>query len=895
MKHWWQLLSIFALGITLSFCLNVVRLHSLASSYPTSIEPSGLVQQAQKAYYAGEFERSIKLLQQANQIYQDREKRLPQVQIFSLISLAQQQLGNWQAAEQSIANSLALIQTLPASQPRTQALAQIWNAKGHLKFATAKPRQALKDWEKAEKLYRQNEDLVGIAGSLLAQAEALENMGFNYRSCDYILRAFDRSDYDCQNLTNSQVNAIVERVKQEKQPWQIEGLTKLSNTLLSRGKLSQAETFILAARTVNSNIDNSAFSTKAKVILSLGNINKAMAFRARDIEDKSSFDTHTQKAVKYYQQLINEQPPAKIVRKYQLSAQLNLLSLYIANKQWSEAQKLVARIQIQPDDRKTNLYAEIKFALNLEQLKQNRVAIEYSWQDIAELYLKTIARARENGDLRAQSYALGYLGILQSKHDRFRATDSPQKLIESALNLAQQIQAPEIAYRWQWQLGKIYGAREQRQLAIANYRAALSSLVSLRQDLASLSQEVQFDFHQQIEPVYKEFAKLLLSGKSVSNSDMANAVDVIESLQIAELDNYFQDACTTFEAKQIGQIDKDAIAIYTLILSDSLEVIIEMDNPNDTSTSTFSHHSQSIARQDLETIVKQLRTYITEPDRTLEIQTLSAQLYDLLIRPFETEITKRQTKNIVFILDSILQAVPMSILYDGEKYLLEKQAIAITPGIRMLNLQNPAKQPSFLAGGITKSLQVKEQNFVALDNIQSELDLFSDTKSKILVDRDFTAKNLLQQLDRTSASHIHLATHGQFSSDPERTFLLMWQQLLTIKQFGDLLQTRRQRIYTPIDLLVLSACDTASGDRYAALGLAGVAVRSGALSTLATLWQVNDESTAALMKSFYRHLKSDRPLAEALRLAQLELWQRKDKDWQVPAFWSAYVAIGNWQ
>ena len=890
MKRWWHLLGIFWLGIILSFNLSTgLSLQGLASS-----TPSQLVQQAQTAYQIGEFERAIKLLQQANRIYQNQGKHLQQVQIFSLVSLAQQQIGSWELAEQNIANGLTLVETLQSSKFKTQALAQVWNAKGHLEFAREKNQQALKDWEQAEKLYRQSDDSIGVAGSLLAQAQALEKMGFYYRSCDYILQAFDRSDYDCKNLTNSQIEMIIDRVKQEKQPWQIEGLNNISNTLQSRGKLFQAETFVRAAQTINSSLPNSSPLTKAKITLNLGNINKAIAFQAKDIEDKYSFRTHARQAAEYYQQINSERTFSRIARKYQLPAQLNLLSLYIATQQWSKAQKLANTIQIYPDSERNlrNLYAEIKFALSLEQLKQNRIAIKYSWQDIAELYLSTVAQAQENGDRRAQSYAVGYLGILQTEH-KIESNNSPQQLIESALNLAQQIQAPEIAYRWQWQLGKIYSDRDRR-LAIASYQAALNTLAGLRQDLAFLSQEIQFNFYQQIEPVYKEFAKLLLTG-SRSNLDLANAVNVIESLQIAELDNYFQDACTTFEAKNIGQIDKDAVAIYTLVLPDSLEVIMEMNNPNDASSSIFSHHTKSIARQDLETIVKQLRSYITEPDRTLEVQTLSARLYDLLIRPFETELKDRQPKNIVFILDSILQAVPMSVLYDGEKYLLEKHAIALIPGIRTLNLQSSPKEPSFLAGGITKPLQVKKQKFSALDNIKSELNLFSDAKGKILIDRDFTSKNLLQQLSDTSASYIHLATHGQFSSNPNRTFLLMWQQLLTIKEFGDLLQQRRQKTYTPIDLLVLSACDTASGDRYAALGLAGVAVRSGALSTIATLWQVNDESTAVLMKSFYRHLKSDRTLAEALRLAQLELWQRSDKDWQVPAFWSAYVAIGNWQ
>ena len=75
-----------------------------------------------------------------------------------------------------------------------------------------------------------------------------------------------------------------------------------------------------------------------------------------------------------------------------------------------------------------------------------------------------------------------------------------------------------------------------------------------------------------------------------------------------------------------------------------------------------------------------------------------------------------------------------------------------------------------------------------------------------------------------------------------------------------------------------------------------MALQAGARSTLATLWQVNDESTAELMSRFYRQLKADTNItkAEALRRVQLELWANKSKDWEVPFFWAPYVLVGNW-
>ncbi|HUR59944.1 MAG TPA: CHAT domain-containing protein, partial [Opitutaceae bacterium] len=97
----------------------------------------------------------------------------------------------------------------------------------------------------------------------------------------------------------------------------------------------------------------------------------------------------------------------------------------------------------------------------------------------------------------------------------------------------------------------------------------------------------------------------------------------------------------------------------------------------------------------------------------------------------------------------------------------------------------------------------------------------------------------------------------------------------------------------PLELLVLSACHTASGDERAALGLAGVALASGARSALASLWAVSDESTAFLMTRFYEYLARDgMTKAAALRQAQLDL-SREDR-FSHPAYWAAFLLIGNW-
>ena len=146
---------------------------------------------------------------------------------------------------------------------------------------------------------------------------------------------------------------------------------------------------------------------------------------------------------------------------------------------------------------------------------------------------------------------------------------------------------------------------------------------------------------------------------------------------------------------------------------------------------------------------------------------------------------------------------------------------------------------------------------------------------------------------------MHLATHGQFSSTSDRTFLVsgdeQGKEIINVNQLDNLLRVRSLGNTPPIELLVLSACNTAEGDNQAVLGLAGVAVRAGARSTLATLWAANDEATAELMGYFYQNLAKDTQIskAQALREAQLTLLQTSESQYRHPYYWAPFVLVGN--
>ncbi len=162
-----------------------------------------------------------------------------------------------------------------------------------------------------------------------------------------------------------------------------------------------------------------------------------------------------------------------------------------------------------------------------------------------------------------------------------------------------------------------------------------------------------------------------------------------------------------------------------------------------------------------------------------------------------------------------------------------------------------------------------------------------------MLDRQFTSDALRNKIGSTPSEIVHLATHGQFSSDAEETFLLAWDRKINVKELDELLGARNRQREKPIELLILSACETAKGDDRAALGIAGVALRSGARSTIATLWAVQDDSTALIMEQLYSQLNQPGiSRAEALRNAQLSLL--KDSQFVKPYYWAGFVLIGNW-
>jgi CHAT domain-containing protein len=504
-----------------------------------------------------------------------------------------------------------------------------------------------------------------------------------------------------------------------------------------------------------------------------------------------------------------------------------------------------------------------------------------SWGEIEQETKIALEQANQIQDKQAQAYALGYLGGIYQQTGRLTEA---QQLTEQALLTIDNTTTPEINYLWQWQLGRVYQLQNQPEKALEAYNATFDILQSLRQNLIAINPEMQFAFRDQIEPVYREQVALLLQ-HNPSQENLRQARDTIEALQLAELNNFFREACIDVQPQTIDQIDPKAAVIYSIILPDRLAVILSQpDKP-------LQYYQTIINPQEIDRVFEDLYANLSpflSPTNPLQP---NQTFYNWLIRPLENQLEPNKTNTLVFILDGIMRGIPVASLHDGKQYLIEKYNLALTPGLQLLTSRSLTSDTlETIAGGLTQS----RQGFSSLPNVQTEvLEISTLVPSEVLLDENFTRDRLQAQVTTLPSPIVHLATHGQFSSRAEDTFLLTWDDRINVKDLDQLLQERGFEEDTPIELLILSACQTAAGDKQAALGLAGVAVRSGARSTVATLWSVQDDCTAEFMAQFYRALKTPgMSKAEALRQAQLSLL--RNPKYQHPFYWSAFVLVGNW-
>lgn len=498
----------------------------------------------------------------------------------------------------------------------------------------------------------------------------------------------------------------------------------------------------------------------------------------------------------------------------------------------------------------------------------------------------TVAGRIENP--RAVSYAWGSMGSLYESERRY---EEALDLTRRAMFAAQQAVAPEALYRWYWQTGRLHKALGRPDEAISAYRLAVPALQTIRPEMLMASSADPSFFRESVGPVYFELADLLLQ-KAASVPEPARskpylieARDAIEQFKVAELRDYFRDECVDAaraRAASLENVSRTAAVVYPIILPDRLELLVSM-------ASGLTRVSVPVKAEALTREVRAFRKKL-EKRTTQEYLPYAQQLYGWLIRPIELVLASLPIDTLVFVPDGPLLTIPMAALHDGKQFLISRYAVAITPGLTLTD-PRPLKRSAVkaLSVGLTESVR----NYPPLPNVAEELEAIQRLyPGTLLLNKDFLVPRVEKELKEGLFTIMHVASHGQFDTDVRKTFLLTFDDKLTMEKLSQYIGVLRFR-EEPLELLTLSACQTAAGDDRAALGLAGVGIKAGARSALATLWFINDQASSALVSEFYRQLQ-DPSVSKAVALQRAQLKMLEEPAFDHPAYWAPFLLLNNW-
>jgi len=880
---------------TLTFCLwlGQIPLTSRQVGYaqiatPQSNDPQELVQQGFELYQVEDFPGAIEHWQTALSAYQNSK---------------------------DVANTAIVLENLARAY---QQIGQI--------------NQAISYWEQVVTKYRQLGNPEQAGRMLTEQAQAYNNLGQHDKAIALLCGVFktaSETEPDCLEET-----ALPIARTHNDPTGEVAALGSLGEAYRLRGDYEQAIKYLENAKKINHpahqfwvlNSLGNAYASQAQLWSRRADSAQQRGASKKVLEFQQEATNAHQQALSYFHDslLIAQEQNNKLG---QMRVLLNLIRLdeqptLLEEPGNIQAQKQRKRIindgdkyvqqalELLPNlaDSRYKVYAAIDLA-NLKQespaTTTNSECPKRKLEGQAEALLKEAVSIAQNiQHSRSESFALGELGhIYECRQDYDQALEKTQ---QAQLAADQELLAKDSLYLWEWQAGRIFKAQNKKSEAVTAYERALAILDDIRGDLLIAQQDLQFDFRDDINPLYRQFAQLRLERASLPSvspdqldNELDSALETIDSLKLAELQNYFGNDCvlTLISDERVDElVGKDTAVFSSIILENRTAILLTL--PNGIKKFRWIDADGQTLREE----IKQFRQGLEDSSAIFYDYTESEHLYRQLIEPFASDLDPAQVKTLIFVQDGILRSIPMAALYDGKQFLVEKYAIATTPSLRLtVSTALDREELRALILGVTKEVTVDEQTFRALYNVPSEISKVETQfpGSKKLLDDNFNRKNLETELDQTAYPVIHMATHGQFGTIPEDSFLVTGKnEKLTITELEAAIRSASRG--KSVELLALTACQTAVGDDRAALGLAGLAVQAGAKSALASLWFVPDASTEILVTEFYKNwLTPGTSKAEALSAAQRKLIQAEEMEeindqYAHPAFWAPFVLIGNW-
>ncbi|MGB0909496.1 MAG: CHAT domain-containing protein [Nitrospirales bacterium] len=735
---------------------------------------------------------------------------------------------------------------------------------GKQHFANGHFTQAAQDWERAARRFENQNRPNEQAHALLYFSEALYNLG-QYQRAAVTLQLAQQIAIDLHN------SLLVSKI-----------LGRLGNVAFALGLEQDAEEYLAKALTAARKLEDSALV--ATILNDRGNV---LASQKRYSEALGAFTEST---------VLGE-----------ALGHHSLAVTALINAAWSS----LLEGQLTPSKDRLDLAAtQVNLLENSHEKAQKLLSIGLGYDRFrqmlqpgnqklvsqsAEAFRQSAEMAHRLQDHRIASYGWGYLGHVYEEEGRL---EDAMELTRRAIHAAQQSVSPESLYRWEWQAGRLLRAQGKKDEAVLAYRRAVYTLQPIRSEVTQGFSLQSSSFRDGVGPLFFELVDLLLTqaddatDEGVNQDILGSARRTMEQFKTAELQDYFRDNCVEASLSQKTSVDEivkgleHTAVVYPILLPDRIELLVSVHHGE---KSELKRERVQVPSDVLSKEVRILRRFL-EKRTSRQYLPHAQQVYDWLIEPIRQHLQKFNVHTLVFVPDGPLRTIPLGALHDGEEFLIDQYALAITPGIDLTDPRPIDREEiKLLSVGLTDSVQ----GFPSLPNVASEIQALRELYGgRVLLNKQFQVDELEFEMKDKRPSIVHIASHAKFEGEAKKTFLLAFDGKLTMDRLDELIGLYQFR-ETPLDLLTLSACETAAGDDRAALGLAGVAIKAGARSAVATLWFINDKATSELITEFYRQLQ-DSSISKATALQNAKKKLLRHPTYQHPGYWSPFLLINNW-
>lgn len=644
---------------------------------------------------------------------------------------------------------------------------------------------------------------------------------------------------------------------------------------------------------------------------------------------------------------------------------------FTANRHYHAAQQLADELSVASIKARLNLVRSEEPAERLEKLLALSEAIERTppARADASLYLnlghqvqalgapglplayRSLARARTLTAAQPGSRLhLESLDGLAQLYEGQRRIPEALRLTRLALDILRRDAlhtGADLQIAQEWRLARIYRLERRDAEAMAAYQRAVDQIEVMRQDIPIDYDDGQSSYRTTLEPIYLGLVDILLLSvdaqpASQRQATLRRARDVVELIKQTELQDYLGDRCVVDAVKggSATVIPHGTAVLYPIQFADRLELLVETASGLQRVTTAVA---SATLRQTADSLAHEVRSergnYLAD----------ARKLHDWILKPLDALMAQAGIDTLVVIPDATLRTVPIAALHDGNRFVIEKYAIAIATGLSMTNT-NPAPRGNMSAlvagasrfGGVvdkmgsaridammrtaapvvatgrmlrsaraltsmasaagTPAAMGDTRGDVMRETLREALALPGVTKEVLalqgilpgtsLQDADFTLEAFRKATASAPYNIIHVASHGIFGGTADSSYILAYDDLLTLDGLQDMLKGA-QSLQNPIEILSLSACETAAGNDRAPLGISGAAMKARAKSVLGTLWPVDDDAAVSVMSQFYRGLAQEgQSKARSLQQAQLQLM--RNPQLAHPFYWAPFELIGNW-